>query len=76
MGPISPYIFIPCMEFLRQLIERKCLEGAWIPMKASSGNMGISHLFFAVDLILFAKVNARCVTLFQMYFKYSVLRQD
>lgn len=26
-------------------------------MKASSGNMGISHLFFAVDLILFAKVN-------------------
>lgn len=55
--PLSPYIFILCMEFLGQLIERKCMEGAWTLMKASCGNVGISHLFFIDDLILFAKVN-------------------
>lgn len=33
------------------------MEGDWIPMKASRGNLDISHLFFADDLILFAKAS-------------------
>ena len=44
------------MEFLTHLIKGKCVEGNWIPLKASLGNTGISHLIFADDLILFAKV--------------------
>lgn len=56
-NPLSPYIFILCMEFLGHLIEKKCSEGSWCPLKASRGNVGISHLFFIDDLILFAKVN-------------------
>ena len=54
--PISPYLFILCMEFLRHLIEQKCVAGEWKPLKASRENIGISHLFFVDDLILFAKV--------------------
>ena len=55
--PLSPYLFILCMEYLGTLIEEKCSKGAWIPLQASRGNRKISHLFFADDLILFAKVN-------------------
>lgn len=55
-NPLSPYLFILCMEFLTPLIEGKCVQGSWIPLKASRGNIGISHLIFADDLILFANV--------------------
>ena len=55
--PLSPYLFILCMEYLGHLIEKKCMEGVWKPLKASRDNIGISHLFFADDLILFAKVD-------------------
>ena len=54
--PLSPYLFILCMEFLTHLIEGKCVDGSWIPLKASRGNIQISHLIFADDLILYAKV--------------------
>ena len=55
--PLSPYTFILCMEFLGYLVEKKCSEGNWCPLKASWGNVGISHLYFTNDLILFAKVS-------------------
>lgn len=54
--PLSPYLFIICIEYLGYLIEEKCSKGLWFPLKASHGNIKISHLFFADDLILFAKV--------------------
>ena len=54
--PLSPYLFIMCMEYLGCLIEEKCSKDLWCPLKASHGNIKISHLFFAYDLILFAKV--------------------
>ena len=53
--PLSPCLFMLCMKFLTHLIEGKCVEGSWIPLKASLGNTGISHLIFADALILFAK---------------------
>ena len=31
--PISPYLFILCMDFLGQLIEEKCSEKLWQPVK-------------------------------------------
>lgn len=54
--PLSSYLFIMCMEYLGCLIEEKCFKDLWCPLKASRGNIKISHLFFADDLILFAKV--------------------
>ena len=33
--PLSPYLFILCMEVLRALFEDKCREKLWNPIKAS-----------------------------------------
>ena len=55
--PLSSYLFILCMEYLGHLIDKKCMEEVCKPLKASRDNIGISHLFFADDLILFAKVD-------------------
>ena len=55
--PLSPYLFILCMEYLGSLIDKECIEGDLAPIKASRGNLEISHLFFTDDLILFAKAN-------------------
>ncbi|KAK3230980.1 hypothetical protein Dsin_002861 [Dipteronia sinensis] len=51
--PLSPYIFVLCMEKLSHLINQKLEEGAWKPVKVSRGGPGISHLSFIDDLILF-----------------------
>lgn len=65
--PLSPYIFILCMEFLGQLIEGKCNEKLWNPVKASRSEPSFSHLFFVNDLVLFAKVNqANCIAIHEV----------
>ena len=62
--PLSPYIFILCMEYLGQLIEGKCNAHLWQPVKASRSGPAFSHLFFADDLVLFAKVDGtNCSTI-------------
>ena len=55
--PFSPYLFTLCMEYLGFLINKSCRRDEWTPLKASKHNLGISHLFFADDLMLFAKAN-------------------
>ncbi|KAK9983153.1 hypothetical protein SO802_032678 [Lithocarpus litseifolius] len=57
--PISPYIFILCMEFLSTLIHRKCEKGDWTRVKASRSGPGFSHIFFADDLLLFASTSQK-----------------
>ena len=53
--PLSPYIFIMRMDFLSQLIQEKCEARLWKPVKSSRSEPSFSHLFFADDLVLFAK---------------------
>ena len=57
--PLSPYLFILCMEVLGHLIKEKCRDKKWIPIKASRSGIAFSHLFFADDLVLFAKADGR-----------------
>ena len=56
--PLSPYLFILCMEFLGHLIEEKCAAKLWNPVKASRSGPAFSHLFFADDLVLFTSANS------------------
>lgn len=58
-NPQSPSLFILCMEVLGALIEGKCREKLWNPIKASQGGPAFSHLFFANDLMLFTRANRK-----------------
>ena len=57
--PLSPYLFISCMEVLRALIKGKCCVKLWNPIKASQGGPDFSHLFFSDDLMLFARADRK-----------------
>ena len=43
--PLSPYLFILCMEYLGQLIVEKCNAKLWQPIKVS-GSGRLSHICF------------------------------
>ena len=65
--PFSPYLFILCMEVLGAMINEKCNKKLWNPIKASQGGLAFSHLFFANNLVLFAKANRKnCVVVKQV----------
>ena len=52
------------MEVLGALVEDKCHENLWNPIKASQGGFAFSHLFFVDDLMLFAKADRKnCVAI-------------
>ena len=55
--PLSPYIFLLCMEFLGAQITSICEERRREKIKASRNGPSFSHVFFADDLMLFTKAN-------------------
>ena len=57
--PLSPYIFILCMEMLNFFIDDKCSNNLWDPLKVACGGPAFSHLCYADDLVLFAKVDLK-----------------
>jgi len=57
--PISPYLFLLCMEFLGAHITSMCEGRRWDKVRASRSGPSFSHVFFADDLMLFAKVDRR-----------------
>ena len=76
--PLSPYLFILCMEGLSALIQNKVEAGLWKPVKVSRDGPRISHLLFADDVLLFSKatvsnVRLLCDTL-DMFCKMSRLK--
>ncbi|KAF7845080.1 ribonuclease H [Senna tora] len=71
--PLSPYIFVLCMDILSHIICNAVNNGSWKGVKAGKDNMHVSHLMFADDLLLFgsATVNqARCFKRSQEVGKY------
>ena len=55
------------MNFLGQFIQEKCDAKVWCPIKASRSGPAFSNLFFADDLVLFAKANAEnCIAIMEV----------
>lgn len=55
--PLSPYLFVLCMERLCHLIEDAVGAKIWKPIQLSRGGPKLSHICFADDLILFAEAS-------------------
>ncbi|XP_074278178.1 uncharacterized protein LOC141601774 [Silene latifolia] len=53
--PLSPYLFIICMEALSTLIHQSCLDRDWTPFPLGKGGVTFSHLLFADDILLFGR---------------------
>jgi hypothetical protein len=53
--PLSPYLFVLCMEVLSRSIIKSIDDGHWQPVRLSRNGPPLSHLFFADDVLLFAK---------------------
>lgn len=52
--PISPYLFVLCLERLFHIINGAVEAKVWKPIKLSRNGPLITHLAFADDLLIFA----------------------
>ncbi|XP_028127267.1 uncharacterized protein LOC114323788 [Camellia sinensis] len=57
--PLSPYLFVLCMERLSNMISMKAAKNKWKGIQTSRGGPCLTHLFFADDLMLFRKADMR-----------------
>lgn len=55
--PISPSLFVLCLEWLFHLIDLAISDGSWKPIQLSRWGPKITHLAFADDLLLFAEAS-------------------
>lgn len=55
--PLSPYLFVLCLERLCQQIEMSFASKEWKPINLSWSGPKVTHIFFVNDLILFAEAS-------------------
>jgi hypothetical protein len=53
--PISPYLFVMCIDKLSHLISQAVNEKKWKAPTAGKNGPTVSHLMFADDLLLFGE---------------------
>ncbi|KAF7826277.1 ribonuclease H [Senna tora] len=70
-NPISPYVFMLCMEKLSHIIQDAIEDDRWKPLHVGRRGPPISHLLFADDVILFGEASLNqahcmmeCINLF------------
>lgn len=61
--PLSPLLFVICMDTLSRAISTATDNYSWKPVKLSRNGTAISHIFFADDIILFSKAHLSQVNL-------------
>ncbi|KAK4283659.1 hypothetical protein QN277_000586 [Acacia crassicarpa] len=71
--PLSPYLFVLCMEKLSHLIQAVVHDGHWKPIRLIRTGPPISHLFFADDIILFAEASMDQVSMITIMPSVQVL---
>ncbi|KAA3474960.1 Retrovirus-related Pol polyprotein LINE-1 [Gossypium australe] len=57
--PLSPYLFILCMEWLGQSFQSSISSKEWTPIKLSRAGPNLCHLFLADDLVIFSKADIK-----------------
>ncbi|CAL1380692.1 unnamed protein product [Linum trigynum] len=57
--PLSPYLFVLCMEHLSHRIDAVLYSGQWKHIRLTKNGPPLTHLFFADDLLLFAEAETR-----------------
>ena len=55
--PLSPYIFVMCIERLNHRINQAVRNGVWKPIRVIRGGIPITYLFFADDLLLLVEAS-------------------
>lgn len=55
--PLSPYLFVLCMETLGYRINTEVAKSSWKPCQVTRTAPTVSHLFFADDLLLFGEAS-------------------
>ena len=68
--PLSPYIFVLCMERLSHLITQEVRLGHWQAINLGKKSPPLSHLFFADDLVLFCKASVEQVLVIEKVLNY------
>lgn len=60
--PMSPYLFVLCLERLTSAIQNAVNTKAWKPINISRGGPGIAYMFFADDMLLCAEASMAQIT--------------
>ncbi|PNY05589.1 ribonuclease H [Trifolium pratense] len=70
--PLSPYLFIICMEKLSISINNAVLQKTWDPVHISKFGPKLSHLLFADDVLLFTKAkNSQIKFMTELFERFS-----
>ncbi|XP_057453009.1 uncharacterized protein LOC130744863 [Lotus japonicus] len=65
--PLSPYLFVLCMERISSAISTAVQEGRWDPICTVRNGPGLSHVFFVDDVLLFVKAKVSQVAYLCLY---------
>lgn len=69
--PLSPYLFVLCMEVLGHHIANAVDQKQWKPVQVGKKGIRLSHLVFADDLLLFAEAsNAQATIIHEVLHRF------
>lgn len=71
--PLSPYLFMICMEKLSLSIIEAVQDKIWHPIKVSKSCPTFSHLLFTNDVLLFSKpINSQAKMVADLFTRFSM----